>query len=97
MKSVEDAFRWNEWNTERASKHGVMPEEAEHVVRFARPPYPRHHRKDTWLVVGRGTGGRVVEVVYMVDPDGTLYITHAMPLAAARRSHRRRRRGRKPR
>jgi hypothetical protein len=89
---VADAFRWNAWNLEHATRHGVTPEEAEHVVRFARSPYPRHHRKDTWLVVGRADGGRVIEVVYLIDPDGTVYIIHAMPLSARRRSHRRRRR-----
>ena len=28
-------FRWNDWNLEHTTKHGVPPEESEHVVRFA--------------------------------------------------------------
>ena len=33
-------FRWNEWNLDHVSKHGVTPDEAEYVVRNARRPYP---------------------------------------------------------
>ena len=43
-----------------------------------------------WLVVGRGTGGRIVQVVYSLDADGTAFIIHAMPVGG-RRGRRKRR------
>ena len=78
-------FRWIEWNREKVARHGVSPAEAEQVVRGARRPYPRQNGKGKWLVIGRGRGNRVVEVVYLVDPDDTLFIIHAMPLTTRRR------------
>jgi len=41
--------------------------------------------KGKWLVIGRGQGDRFLEVVYLVDPDDTLFIIHAMPLTTRRR------------
>jgi hypothetical protein len=83
-------FRWNDWNLDHATRHGVAPEESEHVVRFATRPYPRRHGAGKWLVVGRGAGGRIVQVVYSLDADGTAFILHAMPLGG-RRGRRKRR------
>ncbi len=85
-------FRWNEWNEDHATQHGVSIAEAEHVVRFARHPYPRPHKEGTWIVVGRATSNRPVQVVYTYDDDTrkTIYIIHAMPLARGRRSRRKR-------
>jgi uncharacterized DUF497 family protein len=79
------SFRWNAWNLDHATQHGVTPEEAESVVRNARPPFPQRTSHDKWAVVARGTGGRFVQVVYALDPDGTAYIIHARPLTARRR------------
>jgi hypothetical protein len=62
-------FRWNVWNLDHATKHGVSSEEAERVVRNARKPYPAKIGDDKRLVQGRGKGGRFVQVVYVVDPD----------------------------
>lgn len=73
-------FRWNRWNIDHIARHGVTPEEAEHVVRFARRPYPRRHRKGTWLVIGRGNSNRRLQVVYTLDDDGVRYVIHAMPV-----------------
>jgi uncharacterized DUF497 family protein len=73
-------FRWNAFNLDKVAKHGVRPEEAEHVVRFARRPYPRRHRKGTWIVMGRGNGNRPIQVVFTIDPEDTYYIIHAMPV-----------------
>ncbi len=78
-------FRWNAWNVEHATGHGVSIEEAEHVVRFPRPPYPRDHRKGTLMVVGRGNSNRVVRVVFTLDPDETVHVIHAMPMGGRRR------------
>lgn len=87
-------FRWNEWNLEHAAKHGVSRQEAELVVRNARRPYPERVRPSSgpnpkWIVEGRGQGDRMVRVVYLTDPDDTIYVIHAMPLTTRRRRRRR--------
>lgn len=73
-------FRWNAWNFEHATKHGVTPAESERVVNSARAPYPEEIGDDKLMVVGRGTGGRILQVIYLLDDDGTVYIIHARPL-----------------
>jgi hypothetical protein len=73
-------FRWNAWNVEHVARHGVTPPQAEHVVRWAKRPYPRRHRRGTWLVVGRDSTKRRLQIVYTLDPDGTYYVIHAMPV-----------------
>lgn len=85
-------YRWNDWNLDHAAKHGVrVPREAEMVVDGARAPYPENIGAGRWIVVGRGIGGRPVQVIYVVDPDGTLYVIHARPLTDREmRRHRRR-------
>ena len=85
-------FRWNEWNLDHAAKHGVgVPGEAETVVEGAAAPDPQDMGDGKWLVIGRGTGGRFVQVVYIIDDDGTLCVIHARPLSdREKRRHRRR-------
>jgi uncharacterized DUF497 family protein len=80
-----NVFRWNDWNQTKVAKHGVSVQEAERVARLARRPYPRKIDNDKWQVVGRGQGDRWFQVIYIVDPDGTLFIIHAMPLTTRRR------------
>ncbi len=78
-------FRWNAWNRAHATKHGVSIGEAERVVSLARRPWPRPIGDRKWMVEGRGQGDRFVRVVYLIDPQGTVYIIHAMPLITRRR------------
>ena len=73
-------FRWNEWNVEHIARHGVVPEEAESIVRAARSPFPRKVEEDKWLVWGRGQGGRFLQVIFVLDEDRTAYVIHARPL-----------------
>ena len=87
-------FRWIDWNRDHIAKHGVEPEEAEMVVRNAKPPYPEQAGDDKLYVVGRGRGGRFLQVSYLVDQDGTVFVIHARPLND-REKHRFRRRTRK--
>jgi hypothetical protein len=50
-------FRWNEWNLEHVTAHGVTPAEAERVVLLA-GKLQRFCRGDNkWAVWGRGVGG----------------------------------------
>jgi len=86
-------FRWNRWNIEHIGAHGVSPDEAELVIRGAKQPYPRYRNDGKWLVWGRGHGGRLVQVVFVIDEDDTLFVIHARPLTE-REKERYRRRGR---
>ncbi len=84
-------FRWIEWNIEHLAKHGVDPEEAEMAVRGVRRPYPQQIGDDKLLVCGRGRGGRYLQVVYILDPDDTVFVIHARPLADREKKRYRRR------
>lgn len=86
-------FRWIGWNIEHIGAHGVSPEEAERVVENATPPYPLYRDDDKWLVWGRGFGGRFLQVVFIIDDDGTIFVIHARPLTE-REKRRFRRKGR---
>ncbi len=73
-------FRWIQWNLDHVAKHGVPVAEAEAVVESARRPYPRKIGDDKWLVIGRTTGGRIIQVVFVEDDDESVFIIHARPL-----------------
>jgi uncharacterized DUF497 family protein len=73
-------FRWNAWNVEHIARHGVVPVEAEMAVGSAGRGFPRKIEDDKWLVWGRGHGGRLLQVVFVLDDDGTLFVIHARPL-----------------
>lgn len=74
-------FRWNEWNREHAAQHGVTVEEAEAVVVSAIRPFPLQSVDDKWVVWGRGRGGRLLQVIYLLDWDDVVYVIHARPLS----------------
>jgi len=78
MKGRE--FRWNDYNLNKIVRHGVSQDEAEHVVRFAKRPYPKKHKKGTWIVLGRGDSNRKLQVVFTIDRYENWYIIHAMPV-----------------
>jgi len=50
------------------------------VVEAATPPYPEARGDNKFRVVGRGTGGRFIQVIYVPDEDGAIYVIHARPL-----------------
>ncbi len=83
-------FRWNAWNLEHVPRHGVTAAEAEWVVRTARRPFPRTIHGDKRLAWGPDSGGRLVQVIFVLDADDTVYIIHARPLTdrEKRRYHR---------
>jgi uncharacterized DUF497 family protein len=72
-----EGFRWIDWNLEHATKHGVTIAEIESVVRSADP---RHEGDGKFKVIGRGQGGRWIQVIYVYDPDGTVFVIHSRPL-----------------
>jgi uncharacterized DUF497 family protein len=89
-----DAFRWNTWNFDHATRHGITPDEAEAVMQSTVSPYPEEIGENKWLVRGQGYGGRYVQVIFVYDDDGeTVYIIHARPLTdKEKRRYRRRKR-----
>lgn len=78
-------YRRNDWNLDHVAKHGVTPAEAERVVDGAARGWPRTVGDNKLTVQGRGNGNRVVQVVYLIDTDGFLYVIHAMPMTTRRR------------
>ncbi len=84
-------FRWNEWNEEHLARHGVSPEEAEEVVRGARNPYPLVQGDERYLVWGSGFDGRLLQVVFVIDPDDSIFVIHARPLTEREKRRYRRR------
>jgi uncharacterized protein len=84
-------FRWNEWNEEHLANHGITPEEAEDVVSGARPPFPLVQDDEKYLVWGPGLGGRLLQVVFVIDLDGTIFVIHARHLAEREKRRYRRR------
>ncbi len=91
-------FRWNQWNIEHIVEHGVSPEEAELVVEYARPPYPQLCEDNKWRIVGRGYGGRWLQVIFVFDPENenpdkedTVYVIHARPLTDREKKRERKR------
>jgi uncharacterized DUF497 family protein len=84
-------FRWIDWNRDHIAKHGVGQAEAESVIRNASPPFPEQIGNDKLLVHGRGSGGRLLQVIYVLDPDDTIFVIHARPLSEReKRCYRRR-------
>lgn len=84
-------FRWNGWNEEHIAAHGVEPEEAEDVVLGARPPFPLGQADEKYLVWGSTTSGRLLQVVFVIDPDDTVFVIHARPLTEREKRRYRRR------
>ena len=84
-------FRWNEWNQEHIGVHGVDPHEAEAVVFTARSPYPLVRDDQKYLVWGPTESGRLLQVVFVIDPDDAVFVIHARPLTEWERKRYRRR------
>jgi hypothetical protein len=72
--------------------NGVEPEEAEEVVETASGPYPQRLADDKLLVWGPGRGGRLLQVVFVLDDDGTAFVIHGRELTNREKSVLRRKR-----
>ena len=81
-------FRWIEWNLDHATKHGVSIAECEQVVRAG--SY-RRAAGGKFRAVGRGAGGRWLQVVFAITVDDEIFVIHARPLTDIEK-HRERRR-----
>jgi uncharacterized DUF497 family protein len=91
FRNATVTFRWIEWNIEKVTGHGVWPEEAEEVVMGASRPYPSRALDGRWLVWGPTSRGQLLQVVYLLDPDGTVFVIHARPLTDREKRRLRRR------
>jgi len=89
--AVPCEFRWNDWNVHHIGKHGVTPAQAETVVRGARPPFPAKIGHGKYLAIGPTDDGTYLQVIYLIDPDDTIFVIHARPLTATERRRYRRR------
>ena len=86
-------FRWNAWNVEHIARHGVEPDDAETAVCGARRPFPMPRGHGKWLVWAPGRGGRILQVVFVLDDDDTVFVIHARLLTEReKRRYRRMRR-----
>jgi len=85
-------FRWIEWNVEHLAQHGVDPEEAEDVVNEATSLYPQRIADDKLLVWGPGRGGRLLQVIFVLDLNLTAFVIHARELTNREKSILRRKR-----
>ena len=66
----------NAWNEEHIGSHGVQPEEAEEVVEGARSPFPLVKDDEKFLVWGATSAGRRLQVVFVIDPDDSIFVIH---------------------
>ncbi|HUB25583.1 MAG TPA: hypothetical protein VL992_09135 [Tepidisphaeraceae bacterium] len=84
-------FRWNDWNLDHIAAHGIEWQDAEWIVRCARPPYPQEIGRGKYLVMGQRPDGAYLQVIYIIDPGGTVFVLHARPLTDRERRRFRRR------
>ena len=85
-------FRWISWNIEKCHLHGVDPADVEYAVNHPKRPFPRNIDHDKDLVWGQSQDGRYLQVIYVIDPDGTGFVIHARPLDDSEKRQLRRRR-----
>jgi len=78
-------FRWNARNVDHIGEHGVRRTDAEFAVNHAARGFPRRETDEKYRVWGRATDGRYLQVVYVFDPPGMVYVIHARPLTDAER------------
>lgn len=84
-------FRWIEWNIDKCHLHGVQPQEAEGIVRRARRPWPKDVGHGKYMVQGQSDDGAYLQVVYVLERDGAIFVIHARPLTDPERRRYRRR------
>jgi len=85
-------FRWNAWNIEHIGSHGVEPAQAEYIVNHPSRGYPLRGEEGKFLVRGQDTNGLYMQVIYVFDPPGVVYVIHARPLTDPEKRRLRRRR-----
>jgi hypothetical protein len=70
-------YRWIDWNIDHIGAHNISAPEAEQVV----DRYPaRKSGDDTFLARGKTAAGHSIQVAYLIDEDGVVFVIHARPL-----------------
>jgi uncharacterized DUF497 family protein len=82
-------FRWNDWNRDHATAHGVSVHEIETLVRNSRRPERVGGGKVK--IVGRGPEGQWLQVIYLIGDDDLFFVIHARPLTDREKKRERRR------
>jgi hypothetical protein len=59
---------WNSGNIDHIAKHRVTQDEAEYVLRHAAPPYPQSIGDGKYLVQGKTSVGRFLQVIFVYRP-----------------------------
>jgi hypothetical protein len=76
---------------DRVEGHGLAVGDVEDVVNNAGRPFPKADRQREMACDRATPGGSVIQGMYLVDADGTLFVIHARPLRPKERRRRRRR------
>lgn len=84
-------FRWNDWNIDHATSHGITIEEIEALVESAKPPFPEYRGDGKWIVKGQSIQGRYIQAIYIVDEEGTAFAIHSRALTESEKRQLRRR------
>lgn len=84
-------FRWIAWNISKVEGPGLTVADVEYVVNHALRPYPKPIGNEKWIVIGATPSRLVIQVIYLADPDDTIFVIHSRPLTPKERSRRRRR------
>jgi uncharacterized DUF497 family protein len=89
---MAEVFRWNDWNLGHIGSHGVSSEEAEYVVENALRPFPEYVGDEKWRIWGQTFNGRYLQIIFLYDPDDSIFIIHARGLTENEKRQLRRRR-----
>jgi uncharacterized DUF497 family protein len=73
---------WDSWNVAHIARHGVLPEEVEHVCQS--DPVVQAGKKGRLLVFGPTPDGRVLAVVLDGEPETGTYYPVTARLASRR-------------
>jgi len=71
--------------------HGVSTHEAEQVIENAVLPFPEQIGDEKWRVWGQTSIGRYLQVIFLYDPDDTVFVIHARGLTDKEKRQLRRR------
>jgi uncharacterized DUF497 family protein len=82
------SFRWVAWNLVHATKHGVSVSECERIISSGTF---RQAGGGKYRAVGRGIGGRWLQVVFVITVRNEIFVIHARPLTDAEKHQERRR------
>ncbi len=80
------------WNIGKVESHGLEVSDVESVVNNAHRPYPKAIGNEKWLVIGPTRDGRIIQAIYLVDGEESLFVIHARPLTLRERHRLRRKR-----